>query len=132
MKVLTTITALLLSTTVFASNKGYKLDMELSINGKTVSKPKLIVEAGKIGTIIQENDNEKNYFEVIANEGEIQGNKGILMKFKVGHIQKDGSKKIVSHPTILTKAGEEATITVGKEAKKQEMTLKVIATRKPL
>ena len=54
------------------------------------------------------------------------------MKFKVGHILKDGSRKIISRPTILSQAGEEASITIGEEGKKEEMNLKVIATRKTL
>ena len=106
--------------------------MELSLNGAKASSPRIVVEEGKMGTITQETNGQKSYFEVVATESEIQGNKGILLKFKVGYIKKDGTRTIVSKPTILTKAGEEASISVGNENGKEELHLKVVANRKTL
>jgi len=132
MKLLTLILTSLLSTSLLASEKGYKLDMELSMNGKAVSSPKLTIREGETGTITSETAETKSSFEVVATEGEVKGAKGILMKFKVSHLNKDGSKEIISKPTILSKNGEEATVAIGEQGKKAEMVLKVVATRKIL
>ena len=129
MKLLIIITGLLLSTTVWASKGLYEIDMKLDITGKPETSMSIIVEEGQKGSVVSEDDVEKTFFEVVAKEGEIQGNKGILMNFKVGYLKKDGSRKIISTPQILAKAGEEALITVGQDGK-PEMNLKVIAKRK--
>mgnify|MGYP001236614433 CR=1 FL=1 len=130
MKVFMTIIAVLVSASVLAApNNTYQIKMSFSIEGKSDSTMSVAVEEGKMGSVVSENEKERTFFEVVATEGEIEGNKGILMKFKVGHLEKDGSRKIISHPIILAKAGEEALISVGQKGK-PEMNLKVIATRK--
>lgn len=88
----------------------------------------LSIEEGKLGSVEINNEKEKTFFEVVATEEEVQGNKAILMKFKVGYLVKDGSRKIISHPIIHAKAGEEALIIVGQDAK-PEMKLKLIVNR---
>ena len=130
MKLFTALFVFLFSTTLMAATNIYELKMNFSIDGKNISSTTIIVEDGKIGTVVQENKKEKNFFEVVATEGEINGNKGILMNFKVGHILKDGSKKILFSPRLLSKNGQEASVTVGDEKTKEEMTLKVTAKRR--
>lgn len=38
----------IIGSSAFASNNGYDLKMDLSMNGKHVSSPRIIVKAGKI------------------------------------------------------------------------------------
>lgn len=89
---------------------------------------------GKKGHVENNNSLERAFLEVLATEGVTpggaQGNKDILLKFKVGHILKDGSRKIISNPSVLAMAGKEAPITVGDDNQSDRMTLKVIASRK--
>ena len=101
------------------------------LDSKVVASPRIVVQEGKVETLTQESGDNKTFFEIVASEGEIQGNRGILLKFKIGLIKNDGSRTIISQPQILAKSGKEAHITVGQDDK-EEMTLKVIATRKNL
>jgi len=109
--------------------QSYKLDMNLLIDNKSVSKPKIIVQEGEKGTITQ-NDSATNTtteISVVASQGEMQGRKGILLKMEVGY-NKNNVQKIVSRPQILVSEGQEALVeVVGNEGNKK-MSLKIIAT----
>ena len=129
MKLMTILIGLTLSTSVWASKAIYEIDMKLNIKGKPETAMGIMLEEGQKGSIVSEDDLEKTFIEVVAEEAEFQGNKGILMKFKVGHLTKDGSRKIISQPKVLAKAGEEAQITLDQEGK-PEMSLNVVAKRK--
>ena len=103
--------------------------MNLLIDNKSVSKPKIIVQEGEKGTITQ-NDSATNTtteISVVASQGEMQGRKGILLKMEVGY-NKNNVQKIVSRPQILVSEGQEALVeVVGNEGNKK-MSLKIIAT----
>lgn len=113
----------------FASTVSYDLKMELSINGKPVSSPRLIVKSGEMGSISQTADTEESFIEVIATEGQVQGHKGIMMNFTIGYIGKNSDRTIVSKPQILAKENEPALITVG-EKDGTELSVSVVAKRK--
>lgn len=130
MKIIVTLLTIIFSLNTYAKDKGFELAMELSVEGKTVSRSTLVIEEGKQGVVSQEQDNQKTTFEVVAKDGEFQGKKGILMNFNISHIEKDGSKTIKIKPTLLSQNGEPASITIGNG--KEEMLLKVTATRKAL
>lgn len=70
--------------------------------------------------------------EVIASEGEVQGNKGIMMKFVIGVIGKDGERIIVSQPQILARENVKAEIKEGQNGDKETLSLSVVAKRKVL
>ena len=53
-KALSVIALLFLSGSIFGATKAYDLKMELSLDGKKMASPRMIVEAGKSGTITQE------------------------------------------------------------------------------
>lgn len=131
MKFLLTLSILLMSVSAVAASNIYNINVKISTDGQPETASGLTIEEGKTGTIVSETNVEKSYFEVVATEGEFDGNKGILMKFVVGSILKDGSRKVISQPTILAKAGEEASIEIGNN-KKEKMTLKVIASRQAI
>lgn len=122
---------LMISSSAFASNHGYDLKMDLSMNGKHVSSPRMIVKAGEMGTIQQKSNNEETFIEVVATEGQVQNRKGILMNFTVGYIGQNGARKIVSQPQILSKENETAVVTVGGKDQ-TELTLSVVARRTSL
>lgn len=122
---------ILVGSSAFASTNGYDLKMDLSMNGKHVSSPRIILKAGEKGTINQKTDTEESFIEVVATEGQVQNNKGIMMNFTVGYIGKNGERTIVSKPQILAKENEPALITVG-EKDGTELSLSVVAKRKSL
>lgn len=115
----------------FASTNGYDLKMDLSLNGKHVSSPRLIVKAGETASISQKTDTEESFIEVVATEGSIQNHQGILMNFIVGVIDQNGQRVIKAKPQILANENEAAQITVG-ENNGDEISLSVVATRKSL
>ncbi len=114
----------------FANPQVYDLKMELFINGKHISSPRIITRGNETASISQKTDTEESFIDVIATEGEIDGNKGILMNFVVGLIGKDGKRKILSNPRILTRENEKAEIKVGNNRDADAMSISVIAKRK--
>ena len=114
-----------------ALEKAYDLQMELTIDGKHVSSPRVLVKPGETASVTQQSETDNSFIEVVATEGTLQNHSGILMKFVVGTIDKDGKRTIVSHPEILAKENEPATITVGqKNGSPEELSLSVVAERK--
>jgi hypothetical protein len=114
-----------------ASTNGYDLKMDLSLNGKHVSSPRLIVRAGETAYISQKTDTEETFIEVVADEGSIQNHQGILMNFTVGIIDQNGQRVIKATPQILSKENEASQIRVGKSSS-DEISLSVVATRKSI
>lgn len=115
-----------------ANTPSYDLSMNLSLNGKYASSPRLIVKEGEAGTIIQKTKTEHNFIEVVATEKIDQNHKGILMKFVVGTIDKNGQRKIIAKPQIVARENETAQITVSTDNGPEELSLSVIAKRKEL
>ena len=122
---------LLLAGSSALAAKGYDLKMDLSLNGKHVSSPRLIVKAGETASISQKTDTEESFIEVVATEGSIQNHQSILMNFIVGVIDQNGQIVIKAKPQILANENEAAQITVG-ENNGDEISLSVVATRKSL
>jgi type II secretory pathway component GspD/PulD (secretin) len=122
----------LFSSSAFATSAGYEMKMDLSINGKLVSSPRVIALAGEKASVTQRLEKSKNgtFIEVVATED--QGEfKGILMKFVVGTIDRDGKKTILATPSIIATENEKAEVSVSDNGK-QEYALSVIASRKSL
>lgn len=102
-KVITVILGLSGSCHSFAGEKAFELRMELSINGKYVSSPRLVAKEGEMAMITQEGPNQKTFIEVVATEDRIvRGKHSVLMKFVVGSIDPQGQKKILYKPQVLT------------------------------
>ncbi|MBL7688366.1 MAG: hypothetical protein JNJ49_10045 [Bdellovibrionaceae bacterium] len=115
-----------------ATKAGYALKMELSMNGKVVSTPQLIVRNGATGSITEESATQKTFIEVTATEGSVQKRQGIMMNFVVGVIAKDGVRTVLSRPSILANENEKAEITIAGKESGETMALSVIAARKTL
>jgi ribosomal protein S4 len=129
-RILFSILLLFFSSSVFAANKVYDLKMDLLVNGKRVSSPRVYVKEGEIARVDEASPRSKSFIEVVASEGEIQNRKGILMNFTVGYFDKVGNKKIVSQPQVLAKENEIASIEVNNMNGKEKLKLSVLAQRK--
>lgn len=123
---------LFVGSSAFATIKEYDLKMDLFMNGKKVSSPRIAVRPGEVGNIIQESDNEKNFIDVIATEGSYQNHHGILLDMIIGAIDKAGKRTILAKPRILTNENEPAQISVGEENGKKNLSLTVVTQRKTL
>lgn len=120
----------LFSVSVFASQRAFDLQMDLSLEGQHVSSPRMIVKEGEKGTITQESNGQKTFIEVVAREDKTPtGKQAIHMTFVVGKISKDGTRTLVSRPRISVVPNEKAQITVGEEGKPEVLSLSVIATK---
>lgn len=104
---------LLLSAPAFAATNTYEIKMDLSVDGKTVFSPRLHVIEGESTSITQDSADSMTYIEVVASHADAGGNKGILMKMSLSHINEDGSRTILANPTIMAKENEPAQIMVG-------------------
>lgn len=117
------------SISTFATN-GYKLSMNILLDGKVVSSPKVVVKSGKKAMLRQKNSktNLTTEISILASEGEIEGNKGIFLDLSVAHlIGKD--RKIVSKPKRLVSEGKEALFETSNSNGSEKFELKVIANR---
>lgn len=122
--------SLVFSFRVFAASKVYDLKMDLQVNGKRISSPRVFVKEGEVARVDEASSHSKSFIEVVASEGEVQNRKGILMNFTVGYIGKDGKRKIVSQPQVLAKENEIASIDVNNMNGKEKLKLSVLAQRK--
>lgn len=117
------------SSSALASQNSFDIQMDLAMAGKYISSPKITVKEGERGTVIQEDNGQKRFVEVIANSAEAANSKkAIHMAFVVGNIAKDGSRTTVSQAQIIAKPGKKAQITVGKNDDSESFSLSVIAT----
>ena len=125
----------LTSMTAAAASNAYMISAQIFINDKLVKSPRIVTLAGEPAEISQvsektnSNESQKFRMKVVAtevNNETIQD--GILMKFEVESVTDTHTFK--STPQVLTKAGSEATISIGDTTtSKDKMFMKVIATR---
>lgn len=129
---------LLIAATVYAGAalaaiqniKAFDMEMNLSIDGKAVSAPRIIAKEGEKETYVQEVDGHKNLIEVIAKEVKTQdGQAAIQMAFTVSEIAEDGTAKVISQPQITALPNSEAEITVSGNGRPNLLALKVIANK---
>lgn len=121
----------LFCSSVFASSKGYELKMELSLGGKPATSSQVMVKEGEVATITQKTETDETFIEVVAREHTSKDRKTILMNFTVGTIGKDGVRKIISTPRVITNENEAAQISVHDDANKSsELSLSVVVKRK--
>src|SRR5258707_908767 len=98
--------AVLTSTAVFAVPKHYRINSQLFIDGKLVSSPQVIANAGEPAEIMQvsENPHKEVKMKVVATSLSNENIRdGILLKFDVEYIS--GSRTVKSSPQILAKSG---------------------------
>lgn len=120
----------LFSLSALASVNVYDLQIELAMNGQHALSPRVVTPEGEAAMLTLKTEGEGSFIEVVASEGEIQGSKGILMKFVVGVIDEDGQRTILSKPQLLAQENEKAEITIYEDDDKEILSLSVIAQRK--
>ena len=108
---------------------GYRLEMEISKNGKVISKPKVIVVKGEKATIIQSQKEQSTEIDMVATEGEIMGRKGILLDLEIFDKDKNLKKEMISKAELLLDSGKEAFFEIGDTLSDEKLSFKVKATR---
>ena len=132
MKVILVLFTVFLSGSAFAATNGYQLKLDLSIGGKHVLSPQILVTEGATASVTEEVDGEKTFIEVVATEKPTGKKNAILMKFVVGTVTSSGERRILSTPTLISLENNMAQITVENKKPKGDLTLSAIATRKNL
>jgi hypothetical protein len=117
----------------FAAEKKFEVKMDVAINGKTVSTPRLNLKEGEKATVRQNSFGEKTFIEVMATEQVARnGSSSILLDFVVGKYNSDGTKTTISEPQLLTLPNEEAQVVVEKPSGKNDFSFKVTANKAKL
>lgn len=114
-----------------ASINSYELKTNLSINKKHVSSAMVMMREGKLASITQKNNDtdEENFIEVVTTKDDQYMEDGILMRFTIGTVDKNGVKHILARPQVIAKDKQESKISLG--AKNGEiLELSVIAKSK--
>lgn len=122
------IAVLVLCSPVFAATKSYDVKVDLSVNGKRIAAPSVVVKDGETVTVFQKNELDETFIEVEAHEGMVQNRKGILMKFAVGTIDEFGERKIISRPQILAAENKLVEVTSGL-TNNEKVSLSVVAKK---
>lgn len=89
----------------------------------------MTLEAGKKEAFNNETKASKNFYEVIITEDSSTFKDGVQIQMEIGRINKDGSREILSKPTVHTKVGEKVQITSA-PANKEQIMLEMTATKK--
>ncbi len=130
MKTIITTFVLLASSSVWATPM-YRVQSQIFMNGKLLSKLSIITQAGTIAEISQSTDqdpSEKMRLSVLPSDVSNEKIKdGILMQFQVD--LSSGLRTFHVEPQVIARPGSEALITVGSTVDHEEFTMKVIATR---
>lgn len=109
----------------------YKLNIDLTLNGKHVASQGLVVNHGEKSEVQQKSANGNGSFiEVTPEEVDGESNK-VHIKFTVGLINK-GVRQILSMPEIIVSEGKTGSITVGEDDGPDSFTLTVLANRQPV
>ncbi len=121
------LTFLLACSSAFASITSYDLKMDLSLNGKHVSSPRIIAKEGEIASIVQKSDDKETFIDVVTTKADTKN--AVLMKFTVGTIGKNGERTILARPQIIAKENETAKISQGETGGQELLSLSVTAKR---
>lgn len=116
----------------FARTGAYDLRMELAIDGRHISSPRIVAKADETASITQESGSQKIFLDVKASEQAMSGKPGIHLKFLIGTISSTGQRKVLSSAEIIALEGKEAQITIGHQPGQEDISLAVVATRKAL
>jgi type II secretory pathway component GspD/PulD (secretin) len=134
MKLLSLLFLLLFSHSVFAAAlPSYELKMDLIFNGQAIPTAKLLIKEGEKATINHQTETSNSFVDVVASKSTMKEHPGILIKFNIGVIGKDGARNILSSPQVITKDNVEARITqnenstTSKDKSKESFSLIVVA-----
>ncbi len=117
MKVLALVLALTAGSAL--AGNGYDLTIDLTMNGKHVASPRVIVKDSEVATVSTTWNSQGRFLEVVATEFKGTGAPGILIKFTLGSVDKTGARTVLSRPQILTTEGPVSKIEVGNTGAEQ-------------
>ena len=124
----TLLVSFLFLSSAFAASPTYKLNIDLTLNGKHVASQGLVVNHGEKSEIQQKSGTGNGSFIEVTPE-EIDGEAGkVHIKFTVGLINK-GVRQILSTPEIIVSEGKVGSFTVGEDDGPDSFTLTVLANR---
>ncbi len=110
MRFIATIASLIFTSLVFA--KSYDLKLDLSLAGKSVGSPRLIVKENEKASFITEDGKQKMTIEVIAQDASSKEvPNGIKLDFRINHIELANNKTIEIAPALIVKDNSPASIT---------------------
>src|SRR5262245_14523299 len=111
--------------TFSASAKTYELALELSVNGRPVAAPRLLVAAG-VTSSVQIDD---TFIDVVArDEPKLQG---MLVSFSIGKME-HGARTVLATPAIVAAAGQRAEVRVVPDTNRPDgQPLMLAVTAKP-
>lgn len=112
------LTLLLLTQTALAAPKIFDLAISIKVDGSAVSSPRLILEEGKKGVVFQHHKDENYFIEVIAHDGQVDAEKGVMLDFLTGVMEKAGNRKILARGKML--AHDEAVTLLAPQLKNTE------------
>lgn len=110
------IALLLFSSSSFAAEKIYNIQVDWSLAGKKQQTGTILVAEGKTALMEEKNKDGSRYIEVTAKPGMMGNRTGILLDFVVGTIDKSGKKEAVIKPQILATESVPATATLVEKA----------------
>lgn len=118
---------------ILAGTNGYELKINLSLNGKFISSPVILVKEGELATVDQKDSKDSSYIEVKATESIVSDKKRIKMHFTVGIIDNSGQKIVTSKNNIIVRENETTKITLNEnEDNSKHLAMSIIAKRKKI
>lgn len=119
----------LFSATALAKTQKFDLKVNLTVNGKKIASPKLIINEGQRGIISWQNEGDKEayFIDVIAKNDKDFGPDVIFLDLKLGH--GESKKEIETEPEMLVKNNMPGHLTIIDGQSKEEMQLEVTAKR---
>lgn len=124
----TLLISFLFLSSAFAANPIYKLNINLTLNGKPAASRSLLAHDGEKSEIVQKVPNGSGTFIEVTPE-EIDGElKTIHLKFVVGTLVK-GVKQILSTPEMIVEEGKEGSIEIGDKNDPAYLSMTVLANR---
>lgn len=119
---------LFLSTAFAATKPIYKLNVDLTLNGKHVASQGLLANEAEKSEVQQKYSNGTGSFIEVTPE-EIDGEQDkIHLKFVIGKLVK-GARQILSTPEMIVTEGKAGSITVGEDDGPESFTLTVLVNR---
>lgn len=110
-----------------AAPQMYDIALKLKAHGKEIASPSVVVMEGETARITQHDEGGTTDWEVLAQS---QANNQVMLSFKIGVTDKDGTQKILSQPRIMAMENERAEISVGDANGVERLSLQVIAKKK--
>lgn len=124
----TLLVSFLFLSSAFAANPSYKLNINLTLNGKPATSRSIVAHDGQRSEIVQKAANGSATFIEVTPE-EVDGElKTIHLKFVIGTLVK-GTKQILSMPEMIVEEGKEGSIEIGDSNDPLSLALTVLANR---